>query len=206
MVGVEDIIRNVADKHDFRDLRDFLNVCFDEIAQEHNLDGSQFQKRAKLVGDSFEYCFHEIMKKLYPEIEFVHNVKIPAACMERGGNADFVVYQKSTGLATSNTIAVVIEAKGSSDRIVDADGNVKKFSRPGMMRTDTVKKAISNAYQISKALPDALFFIVTSHVPTSGNAKCMCDLAEHDIVDKIVDVTDKNDLDEMARMIWNKIS
>ena len=33
------------------------------------------------------------------------------------------------------------------------------------------------------------FFIVTSHKPTGGNAKCMCHLAEGDIVDKIVDVT-----------------
>lgn len=64
-----------------------------------------------------------------------------------------------------------------------------------LRRTDTVKKAICAAYQVSRSYPDALFFIVTSHKPTGGNAKCMCDLAEEDIVDKIIDVTIKDELD-----------
>ncbi|MDD3493806.1 MAG: hypothetical protein PHZ19_09965 [Candidatus Thermoplasmatota archaeon] len=158
-----------------------------------------------LVGDAFEYCFYEIMQKLYPDIQLIPNVAIKEACMERGGSADFVVYNSQKS-GSSDSIAAIIEAKGSADRIVDAKGNVVEFGRPGMVRTDTVKKAISNAYQAKRTVPDALFFIVTSHKPSGGNALCMCTLAEGDIVDKIVDVTNKDDLDRMAKMIRDKIS
>lgn len=39
-----------------------------------------------------------------------------------------------------------------------------------------------------------------------GNAKCMCDLAEGDIVDKIVDVTSFFELQEMVEIIRKKLS
>ena len=74
-----------------------------------------------------------------------------------------------------------------------------------MLRTDTATKAICNAYQLNRALPGTSFFIVTSHKPKSGNAKCMSDLAEGDIVDKIVDATSKKELDEMVAMIRKKL-
>ncbi len=74
-----------------------------------------------------------------------------------------------------------------------------------MVRTDTVKKAISNAYQVSRGYPGTLFFIVTSNKPTSGNAKCMCDLAEGDVVDKVVDVTNIEDLKVMVTMIRTRL-
>jgi hypothetical protein len=47
---------------------------------------------------------------------------------------------------------------------------------------------------------------VTSHKPTQGGAKCMCDLAEGDIVDKIVDVTNYSELEQMVKMIKKKLS
>jgi len=42
---------------------------------------------------------------------------------------------------------------------------------------------------------------VTNVIPVSGNAKCMMDLAEGDIIDKFVDVTNIEDLKGFAKKI-----
>jgi len=186
-------------------LRQFLNETFSEVAKTYGLDGTQFQSRAKYMGDAFEACFEVIMRTFYPQLSLRHNVELPSACMIKQGSADFVVYSGGIFTRASLKLVAVIEAKGSADHITDKNGRKIEFVRPGMRRTDTVKKAICNAYQISRAYSDALFFIVTSHKPTGGNAKCMCDLAEGDIVDKIIDVTIKDELDEMVTLINVKL-
>ena len=188
-----------------RIIYDNLNETFSEVAKEHGLNGTKFQRRAKLMGDAFEACFEVIMRSFYPEINLVNGVELSNACLIGAGKADFVIY--GGGLSTFSPLRkiAVIEAKGSADHIIGNDGRRIDIDRPGMRRTDTVKKAICNAYQVSRAYPDTLFFIVTSHKPTSGNAKCMCDLAEGDIVDKIVDVTVKKELDEMVKLIKSKM-
>ena len=193
----------IAKKIDLNEdnLRSFLNETFSEVARTHGLDGTHFQYRAKLMGDAFEACFEVIMKSFYPEIDLKSGVELPEACMMRQGKADFVVYQGNSSDSSESRLIAIIEAKGSADHIVAKDGRRIKIKRPGMTRTDTVKKAISNAYQVFRVYPDALFFIVTSHKPNSGNAKCMCDLAEGDIVDKIVDVTNIEELSEMISLI-----
>lgn len=200
------LAQNIAKRIELNEnnIREFLNETFTEVAIEYGLNGTQFQKRAKKVGDAFEACVEVIINTFYPDIALVPKVTIPQACMERGGEADFIVYRTdSTGFASR--IVAVLEAKGSADHVIGKDGKRVEFHRPGMSRTDTVKKAICNAYQINRALPATLFFIVTSHKPKSGNAKCMCDLAEGDIVDKIVDATSKKELDEMVAMIRKKL-
>jgi len=181
-------------------LRQFLNETFSEVAQNYGLNGTQFQSRAKYMGDAFEACFEVVMRHFFPEIEIRHNVELLEACLIGQGSADFVVYDRKNTEEGSGLIAV-IEAKGSADHIIGSDRKTIKINRPGMMRTDTVKKAICNAYQVSRVYPGALFFIVTSHKPLRGNARCMCELVEGDIVDKIVDVTVKEELDEMVDLI-----
>ena len=207
---MKDTVRKIADDIGLNEgnIREFLNKAFSRVAKDYGLTGEQFQARATKMGEAFECCFEVIMEEFYPDISLVPSVEIPEACMMGGGKADFVVYKGGFTRKGSSQrqLAAVIEAKGSSDHIKGVDGKIRELTRPGMMRTDTVKKAISNAYQISRTHPDALFFIVTSHKPTGGNAKCMCDLAEGDIVDKIVDVTRKEELDEMVKMIRDKIS
>ncbi|MBU7027025.1 MAG: hypothetical protein HXS48_08785 [Theionarchaea archaeon] len=81
--------------------------------------------------------------------------------MGKVGKADFAVL---VDMIANRRIIAIIETKGAADRIT-CDDEIRKLSRPGMLRTDTVKKAISNAYQVSRAFPESLFFIVTSHVP-----------------------------------------
>ncbi|MEM3389748.1 MAG: hypothetical protein QW491_10115 [Thermoproteota archaeon] len=201
--STEDLVRKVAErtKLDKDNLREFLDEAFEEISDAYNLC-RDYQARAAKFGETFEACFKVIMEKLFPDIPLIPDIRLPKACMVKGGEADFAVI---SGRALDMKIVAVIEAKGSADHII-CDGKRKELERPGMLRTDTVKKAICNAYQVSRAYPDALFFIVTSHKPTSGNAKCMCNLAEGDIVDKIVDVTNFSELREMVEMIRGKMS
>lgn len=195
---MREILEDVANRINLNrnNIRPFLIKAFDEVSKHYNLC-RDYQARAKVFGDAFEVCFTIIIETLFPNLEFnfTPNVRLSKACMERGGEADFAVLS-----GFPRKVIAVIEAKGSADRII-CNGKIQKLTRPGMLRTDTTKKAIANAYQISRAYPDALFFIVTSHIPTTGNAKCMCDLAEGDIVNKIVDVTNPSDLDEMIEKI-----
>ncbi len=203
---MREIIQGVAQRLGLnrRNIRGFLNESFNVVAQREGIGPSHYQKRASLTGTVFEICTELVFQTLFPQITLVPGVEIEEACMSRQGKADFVIYGNNTNGARE--IVVVIEAKGSADHIVYTDGSREEFTIPGMRRTDTVKKAICNAYQISRALPEALFFIVTSHKPEEGgNAFCMCNLAEGDIVDKIVDVTNEEDLDEMVRMIEERL-
>lgn len=154
-----DLTLNVAKEIGLNEsnLRQFLNATFSKVAQTFGLDGTQFQSRAKYMGDAFEACFEVIMRNFYPEINLHHDVKLPSACMVRQGSADFVVY--SGGISTGRPLKLiaVIEAKGSADHIIGKDGRTIKIVRPGMRRTDTVKKAICNAYQVSRAYTNAFF-------------------------------------------------
>lgn len=84
-------------------------------------------------------------------------------------------------------------------KVLGSDPNSSK--RPALMRTDTMKKAISQAYQFHRIYPNLPFFIVSNVLPISGNSKCMMQLAEGDIVYKFVDVTSVSDLDEFVRKI-----
>jgi len=209
-VSTESLVRRVADRVGLskNNLRDFLNVAFEEVSAVYDLC-RDYQSRAAKFGETFEECFKVIMERLFPDVPLTPDVSLPKACMVAGGEADFVVI--SGGLLESlvrgvanRKIVAVIEAKGAADHII-CDGKRIELPRPGMLRTDTVKKAICNAYQVSRAYPDTLFFIVTSHKPTEGNAKCMCDLAEGDIVHKIVDVTNYLELEEMVNMIKKRL-
>ncbi|RLI44811.1 hypothetical protein DRO69_06545 [Candidatus Bathyarchaeota archaeon] len=201
--STESLVRKVVDRIGLSEnnLRDFLNVAFEEVSAAYDLC-RDYQARAAKFGEAFEACFKIIMEKLFSDIQLTPDVSLPKACMVMGGEADFAVI---SGGMLDRKIVAVIEAKGAADHII-CNGKRVKLPRPGMLRTDTVKKAICNAYQISRAYPDTLFFIVTSHKPTGGNAKCMCDLAEGDIVDKIVDVTNYVELEEMVNMIRKRLS
>ncbi len=199
---MDEIIQRVAERVGLNrnNTRAFLNEAFTEIAVIYDLS-KDFQRRAAIFGKAFESCFKVIMREIHPDIKLTPNFSVPEACLVAGGEADFAVI---SGFGLERRIVAIIETKGSADQII-CNGEIIRLPRPGMLRTDTVKKAICNAYQVSRALPDALFFIATSHVPTTGNAYCMCKLAEGDIVDKIIDVSESDDLDEMASMIRKRL-
>ncbi|MEM2122805.1 MAG: hypothetical protein QXE79_04130 [Candidatus Bathyarchaeia archaeon] len=210
MNSVRSLVRKVADdlKLSRDNLCEFLNLAFEEISKAFNLC-KDYQSRAGKFGETFEECFQIIMEKFFPDIPLERDVSLPRACMAAGGEADFAVFsdgflESFDKRVTERKLIAVIEAKGAAEYII-CDGKRIKLPRPGLLRTDTVKKAICSAYQVSRAYPNTLFFIVTSHKPTEGNAKCMCDLAEGDIVDKIVAVTNYAELEEMVNIIRKRL-
>jgi len=98
---------------------------------------------------------------------------------------------KTHDLEVTPTIA--IEAKGSARRIILPDRSVYPLSRPGMMRSDTEKKAFDNARNFMRSNPAGTFFIVTNALPPR--------LVGHrgDNVNGIFDVTKKGQLDSFVR-------
>lgn len=123
-----------------KNLREFLNETFSEVARIHNLDGTKFQLRAKVMGDAFEACFEVILRTFFPEINLCGGIELPEACMVGQGKSDFVIYSREHESSKRQLIAV-IEAKGSADHIEGKDGRRIEIKRPGMTRTDTVKKS-----------------------------------------------------------------
>ena len=188
-----------------RNLKEFMDIVFEEVAKKFDLC-RDFQARAKVYGDAFEAIFMTIMETFFPDIELIHQYEIPEICMTGEGKADFVILKRDNLKEKADKIVAVIEAKGSADYII-CDGKRIKLPRPGMVRTDTVKKAISNAAQVKHGLSeDVLFFVVTSHKPTRGNAKCMIDLAlKSGLFDMVVDVTNFDELKKMVLMIKKRL-
>lgn len=170
------------------ELTAFFNSCFSEIIRVLNI--SDYQARAAKTGDMFEYAFWYLIRHKF-DFDIADKVSLPKACLCSGGELDFGIFKKGEPHIERNLLCGV-EAKGSDPNSSD---------RAGLKRTDTIKKGISNAYQFKRIYPKLPFFIVTNVIPTSGNSKCMMDLAEGDIVDKFVDVTNINDLNIFVNTI-----
>lgn len=157
-------------------VKEFIDSCFSDLIKELHI--TDYQARASQTGKMFEHAFWFLMKKKF-NVELDRDHELPKACMERGGALDF-------GIIRHGEVLCGIEAKGS-----DTTASV----RPALVRTDTVKKAISQAYQFKRIYPNIPFYLVTNAKPTQGNAKCMLALAEGDIIDKVIDITDKKELE-----------
>ncbi len=204
-------VANALNLKQNRNLKKFMDKVFERVAERFNLC-RDFQARAKVYGDAFEAIFITIMETFFPDIKLIHQYEISEICMIGEGKADFVVLKeenKKWGNLKAekvDKIIAVIETKGSADYII-CNGKRIELPRPGMVRTDTVKKAISNAAQVKYGLStDILFIVITSHKPTSGNAKCMIDLAlKSKLFDMVVDVTNFNELKEMVSMIRKRL-
>lgn len=168
-------------------IKPFIDKCFSDLFA--HFKGLDFQSRAKKSGDMFEHLFYYIMKEQY-QIELDCAISIKKACMEGTGALDFGILDKK------GNVVCGMEAKGSAE-IVDGE----ELSRPALKRTDTMKKAIAQAYQFKRTFPDTPFYIITNVKPTSGNAKCMMDLAEGDIIDKVYDLTNPSDLKDLVEKL-----
>lgn len=165
-------------------LSEFFNDCFKDLIKALNI--TNFQARASKTGDMFEYAFWYLMKNKF-NIDLKESISISKACMINGGELDFALYKEGK-------IVVGIEAKGSDPASSD---------RPALLRTDTMKKGICQAYQFKRIFPKTPFFIVTNVKPKFGNSACMMALAEGDIVDKFIDVTNFEELSGFAERLKN---
>lgn len=129
-----------------------------------------FQARASYVGEMFQWAFWHLLHTQYG----------------------------ITARTTSDTTRlydlelrrdVVIEAKGSPDYIINPDGTHSNLDRPGMIRSDTEKKAFANAKKWNERFPDGYFFIVTNALPTHLHGY------RNTTVNAIYDVTKMSQLD-----------
>jgi len=186
---------NLRERHQL--LRVFMEDIFNKVAEIFNLCKS-FQARAAVYGEAFQAIFTVIMEEYFPHIKLIHGCEIEDACLSGVGKADFVA------LDVKNRILAVIETKGSADYII-CDGKKIKLTRPGLIRTDTTKKAICNAAQVKYGISmDMPYIIVTSHKPLPNTSSyCMLSLVEGKLVDMVVDVTNINELKKMVRLIEN---
>ena len=91
------------------------------------------------------------------------------------------------------TPKVAVEAKGSARKIILPDHSTYPLSRPGMMRSDTEKKAFDNARNFMTSNPSGTFLIVTNALPRR------LDGHRGDNVSGIFDVTKKDRLDSFVR-------
>ena len=157
-------------------IKTYIDNCFADLIRKLHI--TDYQARASKTGDMFEHAFWHLMKTRFG-IELNRDYEIPLACMERGGALDF-------GIIKDGKVVCGIEAKGS---------DVTASSRPALLRTDTMKKAIAQAYQFKRIFPKTPFYLVTNAKPTQGNSRCMLELAEGDIIDKVIDITNTEELE-----------
>jgi hypothetical protein len=197
----ETVIDRVAREHlSEGNLGEFIQDSFIEVLIEKGHEPHQTQARASVTGNVYELCLKKIFDTYYPWLEYEQDVMLSDACMGNHHGADFVLYDGDEH--TKENIYAVIEAKGLADKLEWPDGTIQEPSRPGLQRTDTIKKAVCQAYQVKSGLgEDTAFFILTSHKPQSGNGKCIYEQAVGDIVDEVVDTTNKQEFDAFAQVV-----
>lgn len=123
---------------------DNIRKC--KVCRNNTYEVATFQARASYVGDMFEYaCLHLLTKKFgFKATRSSDQTRL----------YDFEIKNN-----------VVVEAKGSPEYIVNPDGSKSKLDRPGLLRTDTKKKAFANAAEWHDHFPNGHFFIITNALP-----------------------------------------
>jgi hypothetical protein len=185
-------------------LERFVDGCFQKAIE--RTSAWDYQARAAITGAMFEEVFSYIMEKLF-DINLRRNYPIPEIGMPGGkASADFVVLKRKAEFG-ENPVVCVIEAKGSATKITKPNGTVEVMPRPALERSDTVKKAICNAYLVKRGaefgkLPkNVKFFIVTNVKPSGGTCESMCKLAEGDVVDEIFNIENPEELLRLVTQI-----
>lgn len=157
---------------------DNIRKC--KVCRANTYEVGTFQARASYVGDMFEYACMYLLEKKF-------GIKARRSS-DTTRLYDFEVKNN-----------VVVEAKGSPASIVNPDGSRSKLERPGLLRTDTKKKAFANAAEWHNRFPDGHFFIVTNALPNELRAY------RDETIDAIYDVTKANQLqrlvDELTRLL-----
>ena len=138
-----------------------------------------FQAWASKTGDIFEWAFYHLMVDLMN----VNLVKSPPATETH----DFGV----PGI-------IGIEAKGSATYVKNPDGTIYQLGRAGMLRSDTKKKAFSNAKEFKRKKVGSYFYIATNAMPDE-----LVDYEDRDI-DGIFDVTKEKQLMKFVSLLKAK--
>lgn len=192
-----DVVKETADDVlERQSVKEFIDACFIKVLLLEGKQPNQTQARATITGEVFELCIQEIFARFYPTIDIRRKVDLPDAYMTGSAGADFVIFSET------DDVKAIIETKGSADKLEWPDGTIQEPTRPGLIRSDSMKKAVCQAYQADKAYPDIPFYIITSHKPNSGTAKHVADLAEGDIIETIISIQNISALDaEMQQFL-----
>jgi len=74
-------------------------------------------------------------------------------------------------------------------------------ARPGLLRTDTVKKAIANGALLRHVVPHPPFVVLTSHMPKTGSAAAMLFVAvELGYLHDVICVNDPTDVQRLSAL------
>lgn len=138
-----------------------------------------FQGRGAVTGGVFQLAVKYIMDTYYPELGIL--------------SSEGTQFENHCDLYIPEIVG--IEIKGSPAVLRLPDGNVIEFSRPGMQRTDTEKKANSNANTFKSDYKllgyDTRFYVLTNAVPSGWQEA-------HSNIDEIYDVTNASQWEEFA--------
>lgn len=189
MDQVESTISSIADTSlsSLDSTDEFITKSFKTVLSLDSVNSENSQARAKITGNVFELCLEEIFTRFFPNVTIERHADLPEAGLVGNSAVDFLIYD-SFGQEIG-----AIEAKGSPKQIQNSDGEIESLSRPGMKRTDTVKKAVSLGYQIQQTY-NIPYYILTTDKPTSGSAKKTVDIAEGDVIQQLVDVTNPQEI------------
>lgn len=205
-INERDIVSTVAEDMTLtkNNLNAFLDECFKtmvskyEEASDRNI--GDFQSVASSVGSVFEAYFEYVVEELHEDIEVERDVVLEDAMMVGTGSADAVLYD-------DEEIIAIIELKGNPKVYKNTEGEVlHKASCSGLERSDTVKKAVCQSYQATKGYPDTPFFLVSNTLPTEGSSpEKVLEMAQDELIDEVVNVTDENDVESMFEEINSEI-
>lgn len=174
---------------------DFVDQCFKNLVDQYESQGMEvqnnYQSMASHVGEVFERSFEHIIESQY-DVDVERGVSLPDANMTGAGKADAAFYYKGQ-------LAGIIELKGNPEMYRNKDDEVvHEPSSSGLKRSDTVKKAVCQAYQADYGYPDVPFFIVSNSFPDEGTSPSeVLSMAEDDIVDQTVDISETQDIERM---------
>ncbi len=135
-----------------------------------------FQSRAPVVGNAFEGAVRHLLTTRF---------ELPA--VPTPGNT--ITHDIEV------TPRVAIETKGSPRQLLNPDGSVTRFNRPGLERTDTRKKAEANARNFRRGNKDAKFYIVSNAVPNDLEGR------RYDDITGIFTITQANRLNALVEEI-----
>lgn len=141
-------------------------------------EDDQFQKRSPEIGIGFR----KECKQLFEDLGFSFSKEFER--LEDYGVQIELIYHNNQGIALFFEAAGTIEDEPLSPR-------------PGLVRTDTVKKIIANAYLVHKCL-SVPTMVLTSHPPNpeSSSAK-MLNMAGRNIIFDVICINDEFDIERL---------
>lgn len=181
----------------------FVEQCFKNLVDEYESRDKKIENNymsmANHVGEVFERSFEHLIESEY-SVDVERGVSLSDANMTGSGKADAVFY-------VNDQLAGIVELKGNPEEYKNKnDMVVHEPSSSGLKRSDTVKKAICQAYQANHGYPEVPFFIVSNSFPDKDTSpKKVLTMAEGDIVNLAVNIKETSEIEKMIQISRNSV-